>query len=329
VSLAPLPTGLNLRETLPLLWRTMRQEARHCDALIVAEYNQLLAPLAVGLGRLLGKPVIVDYTVGLYESRVLDNSAIKKRRWRHQLWRALDRWNVDAAAGAFTDTTRHLEALRRQFGGARRMTVVPVGVSDEWLHPLDDLPAREPDAPLLVQFYGGFSPFHGTEIMLRALSWLNTDPRFHFEMIGRGPQHKAAVKRARLLGVQRLTFIDPPERDDLVRMVARADICMGALARRDKTAYIIPHRLMECMALGKPVITANSPAVQEYFTPDEHVITVPPSDPGTLARTLRALADEPAVLTRVGQAAADIIRQHYTAEQVVAPLIALLERVVR
>ncbi len=332
VSLAPLPRGLDLRETLPLLWRTMRREARDCDALVVAEYNQLLAPLAVGLGRLLRKPVLVDYTVGLYESRVLDNNASKKRDWRRRLFRELDRWNVGAAAGAFTDTDRHRDAFRQQIGAATKgMVVVPVGVAEEWLDAsiwLDVPPSdKAPDEPLLVQFYGGFNPFHGTEVILRALSWLNTDERFRFEMIGRGPMHEAALKRAHLLGIKHLRFIDPPDTPELVRMVARADICLGVFARRDKTTYVVPHRLMECMALGKPVVTAESAAVDEYFTPGEALVTVPPSNPGALAKRLRKLAADPEERRRVGKAAAAAIHGHYTAEQVVAPLIALLERV--
>ncbi len=329
VSLAPLPRGLNLRRTLPLLWRTMRDEARRCDALIVAEHNQLLAPLAIALGRLLGKPVLVDYTVGLYESRVLDNTNARERSWRNRGWRTLDTWNVATAAGAFTDTDAHRSAFKTTLGGAaRRMAVVPVGVAPAWFEAADTAPQKSPDEPLLVQFYGNFNPFHGTEVILRALSWLNTDPRFRFEMIGRGPMHAAAVKRAQLLGIQNLEFVDPLDTPDLIARVRQADICLGVFARRDKTEYVVPHRILECLALGKPVVTAESAAIGEFFVPGRDVITVPPSNPGDLARTLRALADDPALRQRLAAAGAQAARA-FTPEQAVAPLVALLERVTR
>ena len=328
VSLAPLPRGLDVRRSLPLLWRSMRHEARHCDALIVAEHNQLLAPLAIALGRLLGKPVLVDYTVGLYESRVLDNNDAKARPWRHQGWRAMDAWNVATAAGVFTDTDTHRAAFRGQIGGAaRRMAVVPVGVDPTWFEAADTAREKGPDEPLLVQFYGNFNPFHGTEVILRALSWLNTDPRFRFEMIGRGPMHQAAVKRANLLGIEHLDFIDPPDTPDLIAHVQEADICLGVFARRDKTEVVVPHRILECLALGKPVVTADSTAISEFFAAGRDLITVPPSNPGELARTLRALADDPALRLRVA-AAGQHAAQAFTPEQAVAPLVALLERVI-
>lgn len=329
VSMAPLPVGLDVRRSLPLLWRTMRKEARHCDALIVAEHNQYLAPLAVGLGRLLGKPVVVDYIVGLYESQVLDNNAAKETRWRNRALRTLDTWNMATARGVFTDTNRHKTAFLEQVGtAARRMAVVPVGVGSAWLNGNAVPNEKGPDEPLLVQFYGNFNPFHGTEVILRALSWLNTDPRFRFEMIGRGPKYADAVRRARLLGLRNLEFVDPPTTPDLIRRVQSADICLGVFARRSKTDYVVPHRIMECLALGKPVITAESTAIDEYFTPGEDLITVPPSNPGELARTIRRLADQPDLRERVALTGAATVRRQYTPEQVVAPLVALLERVI-
>lgn len=329
VSMAPLPTGLNLRRTVPLLWNTMREEARRCDALIVAENNQFLAPLAVGLGRLLRKPVVIDYTVGLYEQHVLDNNKAKPKGWRNRGYRALDAWNIATAAGVYTDTNRHKDSFRETIGTpARRMAVVPVGVDAEWFE-TPPPPQKSPDEPLLVQFYGSFNPFHGTEVILRALSWLNTDKRFRFEMIGRGMMYDAARKRARLLGIKELAFIDPPSTADLIEMVNRADICLGVFARRDKTSYVVPHRIMECLAMGKPVVTAESPAIDEYFTPGEDLITVPPSNPGDLARTIRRLADQPDMRERVALTGAVTVRRLYTPEQTVAPLIALLERIVR
>ena len=327
VSMAPLPTGLNTRRALPLLWRTMRHEARSCDALIVAEGNQALAPLAVGLGRLLSKPVIVDYVVGLYESRVLDNNKAKPSAWRGRAYRALDAWNMATAAGVLTDTDAHRQQAITTIGrAARRLVVLPVGVDPAWLAPAP-APEKTPNDPLLVQFFGSFTPFHGTEVILRALSWLNTDPRFRFEMIGRGPMYSAAVKRAKLLGLRNLTFIDPPDTADLIRMVRRADICLGVFARRDKTGVVVPHRVLECMALGKPVVTADSEALHEMLTPGEDLMTVPPSNPGVLANALRRLADQPDLRARLAVTGARTVRRCCLPEQVVAPLITLLEKV--
>jgi glycosyltransferase involved in cell wall biosynthesis len=110
-------------------------------------------------------------------------------------------------------------------------------------------------------------------------------------------------------------------------MVARADICLGVFARRSKTDFVVPHRVMECMAMGKLVVTAESAAIDEYFTPGKDLVTVPPSNPGALARKLRELADDADLRRIIAASGARTVREHYTPEQAVAPLVALLEKV--
>ncbi len=329
VSLAKLPTGLDFRRGLPLLWHTMRHEARRCDALIVAEYNGWLAPLAIALGRLLRKPVLVDYLAGLYESQVQEDDQARPRSARATLLRALDGWTIATAAGVFTDTAAHRDAFRALVGSpARRMIVVPRGAADVWWTAPNHAPRKPPDAPLLVQFFGDSIPLGGVQVIVRTLSWLNTDDRFRFEMIGRGPGYPEAVRRADLLGIRHLAFVDEPPAAELPARVAQADICLGIFGRRTLADAVMPERVFECMAMGKAVVTAESAAAREHFTPGEHLLTVPPSDPGALAMALRHLADAPAERQRLGAAAAARIRAAYTPHEVVKPLIALLERIV-
>ncbi len=321
---APLSPRLSTLRKLPLLWGAMRREARACDRFILAEFNQLLAPFAIGFGRLLRRPVLVDYLVGLYDAHVLDRETTRPGTARAWVFRAFDRWNVATAPAIFTDTATHREALRGIAGpGADRLAVVPVGVYDHWWYPRP-APRREPGEPLLVQFFGNYIPFHGVDVILAAAGRLAGDGRFRFELIGRGQTYRAAVQGAERLGLRRLTFVDPIPPAELPARVAAADICLGVFGARPKTDYVVPNKLYHCLALGRPVITAESTAVREFFAPGEHLITVPPGDPGALADALRSLADDPAERARLGGAAAARIREAYTPVTVVRPLLPLL-----
>lgn len=329
VTLAKLPKALGTAGKLPLLWRAMRQEARDCDVIILAEFNQLLAPFAILLGRLLGKPVLVDYLVGLYDANILEREETRLQSWRARTFRWLDRYTIGAARGVFTDTAAHREAFRLQAGKrAERVEVVPVGAYDPWWSPSVAAPPKAPGEPLLVQFFGNYIPFHGLPVMIRAFSWLNTDERFRFQMIGRGQTYDDALERAKLLGIRHIEFLDPVPPEDLPALVAQADICLGVFGRRTKTDYVVPNKVYQCMALGKPVVTAEATAIDEHFTAGEHLVTVPPSNPGELAQALRALADDPARRARIGQAAAARIREAYLPEDVVRPLVAMIAGVV-
>ncbi len=321
VRTAPLPRRLNtLRKLLPL-WRAMRREAAHCDLFVLAEFNQLLAPWAVFYGRLLRRPVAVDYLVGLYDASVQDRESTAPNSLRARLFRAIDRWNCAHAPLIFTDTPAHREGLHLIVGpAADRLRVVPVGAYDAWWYPRPARPGASPDS-LLVQFFGSYIPFHGIDVILRAAHLLRSDRRFRFELIGRGQTYRAMAALAGSLALDNVEWIDSVPAPDLPERVAAADICLGVFGDRAKTDYVVPNKLYQVLAMGKPAITAESAAVRAYFTPGEHLLTIPPGDPAALAAALRTLADDADLRARLGAAGAARIREAYRPEMVTAALL--------
>ena len=77
----------------------------------------------------------------------------------------------------------------------------------------------------------------------------------------------------------------------LIERVAQADICLGIFGATDKARRVVPNKVYQTLALGKAVITAETPAVCEVFTSGEEMVTVPPGDPELLAGAIRALAE--------------------------------------
>jgi len=322
VRAAPIAVDRRTAGRLRLLWPAMRREAPGCDVFLLAEFNQLLAPFAVLFGRRLGRPVAVDYLVGLYDAAVLDRESLSPRSPKAAIWRAVDRLNCALAPLIFTDTAAHRAAFRGIVGAAAdRLGVVPVGVYPEWWHPgltRDADPARR---DLLIQFFGTYIPFHGVEVILEAAHLLRDDPGLRFELIGRGQTYAAMRRRAEALGLANVTFADAVPPPELPARVAAADICLGVFGARAKTGYVVPNKLYQCLALGKPVITAESAAVREFFTPGEHLLTVPPGDGEALAAAIRTLADAPDERARLGGKAAAAIRDAFTPAGVARSLL--------
>lgn len=321
VRVAPLDVRQSTLHKLLPLWRTMRREAASCNVFLLAEFNQLLAPFALLFGRCLGRPVAVDYLVGLYDAAVQDRETLSPRSPKAVIWRAVDRINCALAPLIFTDTAAHRTAFRAIVGtAANRLGVVPVGVYPEWWHPHMVPNANTARCELLIQFFGTYIPFHGVEVILEAAHLLRNDPRLRFELIGRGQTYAAMRHRAETLALPNVTFTDPVAPSELPARVAMADICLGVFGARAKTDYVVPNKLYQCLALGKPVITAESAAVREFFTPGEHLLTVPPEDGETLAAAIRALADAPNERARLGTRAAAVIQDVFLPEKVVVPL---------
>jgi glycosyltransferase involved in cell wall biosynthesis len=81
------------------------------------------------------------------------------------------------------------------------------------------------------------------------------------------------------------------------------------------------------MALGRPVITADSAALTEFFTPGEHVVTVPPGNPEALVHAIRMLVDSSQERHRIGTAAASRIQEAFLPQHIGAQLKTIIEQV--
>jgi glycosyltransferase involved in cell wall biosynthesis len=70
---------------------------------------------------------------------------------------------------------------------------------------------------------------------------------------------------------------------------------LGIFGRTEKAGRVVPHKVFQAMALGKPVITARTPAAEEFFSDGENVIFCPRGDPEGLAAAILRLKRDAAL----------------------------------
>jgi glycosyltransferase involved in cell wall biosynthesis len=85
---------------------------------------------------------------------------------------------------------------------------------------------------------------------------------------------------------------------------------------------VIPNKVYEGLAMGKPVITADTPAIRELATYGElPLVLIPAGDAKALAGAIRALLpDEPGRL-RLGKEAAQFFKAHLAPKRLVGELL--------
>lgn len=293
--------------------------ANRCDLILLAEFGQALAPVAWLLARRFRKRLVVDAFTSLYDTSVHDRGTVRPGSPAALGYRAADALAFRLADAILTDTRRNAQHYARQFGiSAARFAVIPVGAPREWfdagaLTPRPPLLSGEGESgrrlgkpggegSLLVQFYGSYIPLHGVETILHAADRLRDQASLRFELIGRGQTYTAVRALAADLGLHNVTFRDPVPPADLPPLVARADIALGIFGTTDKALRVIPNKVYQALALGRALITADTPALREAFMPGEHLLGVPPGDPAALADAIRALAANPARRASFGAA---------------------------
>lgn len=307
------PKTLRTPARLRALWQAFPRRGE-ADAILIPAFNQVLGPTAWALSRLRVIPVLLDYLVGLTD---VAQDRGQTTGLRYAAFRWIDRFNLRRLT-TITDTSAHRAVFERMANGPLpRLRVIPVGARD-----LPLLPPPDPDKPL-VQYTGTYIPFHGVEIILEAARLL---PHVPFELVGSGQTYRAMVERAEQMGLSNVRFRKGYfPLDELTDMQAASTIMLGVFGASAKTDYVVPNKLYEALALGRPVITAESAAVREFMTPGEHLITVPPGNAAALAEAIWDLLNDPAGQATLRQAGRRLIEDRYRPAHIGPLLLSLLE----
>lgn len=287
--------------------------AAHIDAVYIGYMGHLdmalLSPLRLFVRSLRRRPVVFDPFFSLYDTVVSDRSLLREGSASARLLRSIERFILRHADIVLADTAAHA-AYYADLAGMplERFHVVPVGMDDSLFTPQPSLPASE---TAHVLFYGTYIPLHGVPTILDAARLLRSDP-IRFRLIGRGQTRATADAFAREHDLTNVEFIDSVPRESLPSEIAHAHIVLGIFGTSDKAARVIPNKVYQAMAVGRCVITRDSPAIREAFIPGEHLITCPAGDAQTLAQAIRDLATEPVRRDTVAREGCRLVQEHFS-----------------
>ncbi|MCC6847876.1 MAG: glycosyltransferase [Deltaproteobacteria bacterium] len=279
--------------------------------LVVTGFNGqldvLLARLVAGRrARLVFAPLVT-----LTETLVDDRRVYRRGGVRSLAARCLDRWTLERPDLVLTDTETHRTWIAARLTARARTATLYLGAEPAFR----PTPARVrgPGEPLRVLFYGQYVPLHGTRVIVEAAARLGREGGVAITMIGTGPEREATMRAAAARGAAALELVDWVAYEELPTRLAGCDVALGIFGTTSKARMVIPTKVYQAAACGRAVVTADSPALREVFTPGEDVLTVRAGDGGALAAMLRRLRDTPDLAPRVGAAAARLLAEHLDA----------------
>jgi glycosyltransferase involved in cell wall biosynthesis len=255
-------------------------------------------------------PIVMAPLVTVSETLIEDRGVYRTGSLGARLALWLDRTSLWAATHVVMDTEAHRRYVIETFGIApERISTWYLG-ADTYAFP----PTRQPDGagPLRVLFYGSFLPLHGTRTVLQAAALLQKRRDIEFLLAGDGPERHASVAYARDAGLTQVRFLDWVPYGRLCEMVAGAHVCLGIFGTSAKAQMVIPNKVYQAAAVGRPIVTADTPAVRELFTHGETAWLCRPGDPVALAAAIEAPCNDAALRQRLGAAAAALMADRFT-----------------
>jgi|SRR3989344_498432 len=275
--------------------------------------------VAVFARLLFGKRIIVDVFLSLYDAGVWD----RKVYARYGL-RALYSWLLDwsscrIAHWVLLDTDEHIRYFNKTFGvPIDRCIRMWVGADDSVFYPREHIPEAN---TFTVHFHGTFIPLHGVRYVIEAAQILRDEPIL-FQIVGSGQEFGMIKKLVKNLDLERtVTLVGKKPMETIPELLARAHIALGIFGDTDKTGRIIPNKACESMAMGKVVITADTPASRELLEDGNTAVLVPPADPAALAAAILDLKANAAKRNSIAKAGEHLFQSKLSPEHIVGDLV--------
>ena len=231
------------------------------------------------------RPVVFNAMVSLYDTFVEDRERFRGGSLAAGALRRLDASAFRAADLVVSDTQANADYMR-ELAGLDEVAVCYVGAEERLFGP-----AWRRSEQFRVLFVGKFAPLHGVDLILDAARRL---PDIAFRIVGTGQvTHLLDEKPA---NVEHVPWV---EYEDLPGEYARAGCALGVFGTSGKAERVIPHKAFQALAVGTPLITADTVAARELLATGRDSLLVD-RDAGSLAEAIAALRDDAALAERTG-----------------------------
>jgi glycosyltransferase involved in cell wall biosynthesis len=271
-----------------------------------------------------GVPLVFDPLISAYDKQVDERGKLAPGSREAERLLARERAQFGRADRVLADTPVHAEYFADTLGVAReRLAVVYVGAEESRFRPA---PATEPltGRTLEALFFGSFIPLQGPQVVVEAAR-LYQGPPVQWTLLGQGPLRAACESAAQ--GLPNVRFEDWRPYAEIPARIHRADILLGIFGTTPKAGRVIPNKVYQSLACGRPVVTRTSAAYPEALrhAADSGLVWTGAGDAQALADCVAALASDPKQIDRLGQAAAETSRRFFSSAMVREQLRGVLD----
>lgn len=207
--------------------------------------------------------------------------------------------------------TRVLADFVRDYGVPdERIVVIPNGIDASRFAcaPTADEAKRRLglNGKLVLGFTGFVRDWHGVDRIIRWLGGPTAPERAFLLIVGDGPARpdlEALARSLDLAGRVRFTGVVP--RKQIPELVAAFDVALQPAV----TPYASPLKLVEYLALGKPVVAPRVPNIEEILVHDRNALLFDPGDVAALGSALTRICADPMLRNAISARAASTIAE--------------------
>jgi len=281
---------------------------RGCDLIVVGFYGQLIFPFVRLFTR---KPILYDVYISTFDTMVHDrgkggsDSVAAKFYW----WS--DALSMRWSQRILLETVDHIHDYAKKFGlSVEKFFHVFLAADNAVVLPK---PQKKKDGKFLCHFHGEYAPFHGVKYILKAADILREED-VHFQIIGTGITYEQDMQLARELKLKNCTFIDRVPYEELADYMSNADCCLGIFGENPRTLRVLTNKVIESIAVARPLISARNEPVQELLQDHESAMLVERANPESIAAAILELKKDEKLRKQIAENGHKAFQENCTLE---------------
>jgi len=266
-------------------------------------------------------PLLIDPLISAYDKQIHERGRFLADSARGRWLLRTERRLFAGADRVLADTPEHARFFTKTLGvDSEKVSIVYVGAEEPLFSPA---PAPAIDAELEVLFYGSFIPLQGPEVIVQAARLYHGVP-VRWTLLGQGPLRADCQRRAR--GLRNVHFENRIPYRDLPARIHRAHILLGVFGATAKAGRVVPNKVFQALACGRPLVTRRAPAYPDELlaSADSGIVWVPAADAAALAAAVSTLAGQADRLGAAGKAARSSYEFYFSTDRVRTQLQAAL-----
>ena len=266
--------------------------------------------LAWPVARLRRHRIIFDAFISLHDTIVSDRALARPKGLTSKIIWGIEWLALRLADIILVDTDQHGEFFSAEFSIDRdRFQTILVGAEPAFWAARNEKGSLPPELGIpgdrpIVLFYGQLIPLHGLDAILDAISLTAGEP-IHWLLAGSGQEGLKLQRFLEGYAGNNVSWMPWVDYQKLPALISAASLGLGIFGSSEKAARVIPNKVFQILAAGKPVITRESLAM-EVIARDYRraIVTVPAGDGAALAAAVRRMLLATAQFEAVPPAAA-------------------------
>jgi colanic acid biosynthesis glycosyl transferase WcaI len=215
-----------------------------------------------------------------------------------------------------------------------RIDVIENGVeTDQFAPPADREALRQRlglDGSFVAAYIGTLGQAHGLQTVLRAAERVRaTGPRnVLFLLVGEGADKERLHEIAARAGLGNVRFMDQQPRELVPCLINAADVCLVLLRRASVFRTVLPSKMLEFMACGRPVVLGVDGYARTVLERADAGVFVEPENDEALAAAIARLARDPERCAKLGENGRRFVSVHFSRAATARRYLEILETLV-